>query len=231
MSLATNPAPSQALRCGDRNHKASIARQRKAAGTTTPHQQAEAIAAIVRKRLSDGQAVPDLDRYNLTDAVWSELMAILDADELTAVADAAGGDDLDDGDDEPSLDEWTATLEDDSASIPKPQQTPHVAHGWRDHEPAIVHSLKWRDSDGIEHLHVIRADTLDEALVHVKKLKLCIAAAKSKTSEPDQPSTANSRPDWCHIHNVAMKQRGDESQGYWHSHKAADGWCRGKAKA
>jgi hypothetical protein len=43
---------------------------------------------------------------------------------------------------------------------------------WRDHEPAVVHSLKWHDSDGIEHLYVVRADDLDEALRHVLKVKL-----------------------------------------------------------
>jgi hypothetical protein len=153
-------------------------------------------------------------------------MAILDADELSAVGDAAGGDDFDDIADEPSLEEWTATLEDDTIP-PVPSHTP----SWHDHEPAIVHSLKWRDAGGIEHLHVIRADTLDEALVHLKKLKLCIAAAKSKVSEPDLPPTTDSRPDWCPIHNVAMKQRGDESQGYWYSHKIDGKWCRGKPKA
>ena len=110
MSLQTPPAPSQAIRCGDRAHKASIARQRKHA-TTTPRQQAEAIAKVIRTRIADGQSLPDLDRYGLTDVVWSELMSILDGDELTMVADSCGGDDLDDGDDEPSLDEWTATLE------------------------------------------------------------------------------------------------------------------------
>ena len=33
---------------------------------------------------------------------------------------------------------------------------------WRDREPAIVHSIKWKDSDGHEHLHIIRSDDLDE---------------------------------------------------------------------
>src|SRR5688572_15877521 len=96
---------SKPTRNADYRHAQSLGRQRKAAGTTTPHQQAQAIAAIVRKRLADGQTPPDLDRYNLTDATWSELMALLDADELSAIADACGGD-IGDGDDEPSLDEW-----------------------------------------------------------------------------------------------------------------------------
>jgi hypothetical protein len=224
-------AANQALCNADLRHAQSLGRQRKAADAISPH--AQAIAAIVRKRIADGQALPDLDRYRLDDETWTELMAILDADALSAVADACGGDDLDGDDDEPSADDITQAFENDAQLIPSDIIPPAPRHtpSWHNHEPAIVHSLKWHDADGIEHLHVIRADTLDEALVHVKKLKLCIAAAKSKVSEPDQPSTTDSRPDWCHIHNVAMKQRGDEFQGYWHSHKGADGkWCRGKAK-
>jgi hypothetical protein len=100
---------SKHTRNADYRHAQSLGQQRKAAGTTTPREQAQVIASIVRKRVADGQPVPDLDRYNLTDATWSELLAILDGDELTAVGDAAGGDDTDDTANEPSLDEWTAT--------------------------------------------------------------------------------------------------------------------------
>ena len=95
----------QAIRCGNRNHRASIARQRKH-GTATARQQAEAIAAIVRKRIADQQPVPDLDMYRLDDQTWSDLMSILTADELSAVADAYSGDhseNLDGSEDEPSL--------------------------------------------------------------------------------------------------------------------------------
>ena len=83
-------------------------------------------------------------------------------------------------------------------------------------------------------MHCARGDTLDEVLVHIRKLRAVIDAAKArdaKASEPAQTPATDSRPDWCHVHDCAMKQRGDESQGYWYSHKAADGWCRGKAKA
>jgi hypothetical protein len=229
---------SKPTRNADYRHAQSLGQQCKAADAVNPHAQAQAIAAIVRKRIADGQAVPDLDRYHLDDETWTELMAILDADALSAVADTCGGDDLDDSDAEPTTDDITRAFEDDVPCTPEPpapQQTPHVAHGWRDHEPAIVHSLKWKDADGIEHLHVVRADDLDEALRHIMKVKLCIKAAQlkaqQKTSEPDQPSTTDSRPDWCHVHDCAMKQRGDESKGYWYSHKTTDGWCRGKAKA
>jgi hypothetical protein len=165
-------------------------------------------------------------------------MAILDADELTAVGDAAGADDLDDSDDEPTADDITRAFENDvtfSPEPPAPQQTPHVAHDWRDQNPLYTHSLKWHDGDGIEHLHVIRSDDLDELLRQVKTIKVVIAAAKVRDSKADNPApapTTDNRPDWCHVHNVAMKQHGDETQGYWHSHKAADGsWCRGKSKA
>src|SRR5687768_10746449 len=117
MSVHTPHAQNQAIRHGDRRHAASIGRQRKIA-TATPREQAQAIASIVRKRVADGQPAPDLDRYNLTDATWNELLAILDGDELTAVGDAAGSDDTCDGDDEPGLEEWTATLEEDAELTP-----------------------------------------------------------------------------------------------------------------
>jgi hypothetical protein len=235
MSLQTQPTPSQATRCGDRNHKAGITRQRKAAAS--PCEQATAIANIIRKRIADGQAIPDLDRYGLTDTVWAELLDILDADELSTIADACGADNSDDSDDEPSTDDLTIAFG-DMPLIPEPpasQQTPLAAHGWRDQNPLYTHSLKWRDGDGIEHLHVIRSDDLDELLRQVKTIKVVIAAAKARDAKACDPApvpTTNSRPDWCHVHNVAMKQRGDETQGYWHSHKVTDGlWCRGKGKA
>jgi hypothetical protein len=172
----------------------------------------------------------DLDRYNLTHAVWSELMAILDADELTAVADATGGDDLDDGD-EPSLEEWTATLEDDVQLIPSDTIAPAHVPSWRDHEPAIVHSLKWRDSDGIEHLHVIRADTLDEALVHVKKLKLCIASARAKSPSQavDTKAPGSVSPRRCEIHDAEMTRRTSKKTGKLYSaHEGPEGLCFGR---
>jgi hypothetical protein len=230
---------SKPTRNADLRHAQSLGRQRKATSIASPGEQAASIAAVVRKRIADGQPVPDLDRYRLDNATWTELLDALDADELSAVADACGADgldDSDDSDDEPSADDVTMAFGDMPLmpEPPTPQQTPHVAHGWRDHEPPIVHSLKWRDSDGIEHLHVVRTDDLDEALRHILKVKLCIKAAQLKAQKACDLAptpTPDGRLDWCRVHNTAMKQRGDESKGYWHSHKAADGsWCRGKDK-
>src|SRR5687767_5772068 len=106
MSLHSSATPSQAVRHGDRAHKASIARQRKAA-TASPREQAEAISQVIRKRVTDGQPVPDLDKYRLDDDVWAELLDVLTADELGAVADACNGDDFDGGEDEPTSDDIT----------------------------------------------------------------------------------------------------------------------------
>jgi hypothetical protein len=97
MSLASNATPSQAIRCGDRNHRGSIARQRKNA-TTTPREQALAIVDVVRKRIADSQPLPDLDKYRLGDTTWGELLDVLTADELSAIADAYGGDDISEDD-------------------------------------------------------------------------------------------------------------------------------------
>lgn len=38
---------------------------------------------------------------------------------------------------------------------------------WRDREPRHVHSVKWVDSEGLEHLHVVRADDIDTVLKDV----------------------------------------------------------------
>src|SRR5688572_12982407 len=116
--------------------------------TASPREQAEAISQVIRKRVTDGQPVPDLDKYRLDDDVWAELLDVLTADELGAVADACNGDDFDGGEDEPTSDDITRAFEDDvpfTPEPPAPQQTPRVApqhtSSWRDHEPAIVHSL------------------------------------------------------------------------------------------
>jgi hypothetical protein len=232
MSIPTTRPPNQAVRCGDRNHKASIARQRKAA-TASPRQQAEAIAKVVRKRLSDGQTPPDLDKYRLDDQTWGELLEVLDAHELSLVADACGGDDLGGDEDEPRANDITQAFEDDAPVIPSdtippaPQHTP----SWRDHEPAIVHSLKWRDADGLEHLHVIRADTIDEALVHIKKLKLCIAAAKTKAQAQavDTKEPGSVSPRRYAIHDAEMTRRTSKKTGKLYSaHDTAEGLCFGR---
>jgi hypothetical protein len=228
---------SKPTRNADYRHAQSLGRQRKAAATT-PREQALAVAQVVRKRIADGQAVPDLDRYGLTNAVWAELLDILDADELSAIGEACGGDDLED-ESEPSFGDLTRAFEDDvplTPGPPAPQQTPHVAHvpSWRDHEPRVVHSLKWHDAGGIEHLHVIRADTLDEALVHVKKLKLCIAAARAKSPSQvaDIKEPGSVSPRRCAIHDAEVTRRVSKKTGKVYSaHDTAEGLCFGKSKA
>jgi hypothetical protein len=47
-----------------------------------------------------------------------------------------------------------------------------------------VHSLKWCDHDGIEHLHVVRSDDLDDVLRQVRTVKAFIAAAKARDEKP-----------------------------------------------
>jgi hypothetical protein len=145
---------SKPARNGDYRHAQSLGQQRKYA-TTSPREQAEAIAKVVRKRLSDSQAVPDLDKYRLDASTWAELLDVLTADELSAVADACGGDDLDGDDDEPSADDITRAFEDDvpfAPEPPAPQQTPRVAQGWRNHEAPVVHSVTWTDGSGLKPL-------------------------------------------------------------------------------
>jgi len=54
---------------------------------------------------------------------------------------------------------------------------------------------------------------------------------KEGASQPmSTPTLPDGTPDpaWCPIHGVAMKRREKDGQ-VWYSHKAGDGWCRGKA--
>ena len=228
MSLQIHPATSQAVRHGDRRHAASIARQRQHA-THNPRQQAEAIAKIVRKKISDQQAVPDLDRYGLNDAVWAELLDILSADELSALADACGGDDISEGNDEPSAADITSAFEDDvpfTPEPPAPDMTVAVAHvaSWRDHEAPVVHSVTWTDAEGLNHMHCVRGDTLDEVLLHLRKVKVCIdaAKAKAKTQEPKADPELSSRR--CELHDVPMVKAISRKTGRpYASHMTADG--------
>jgi hypothetical protein len=217
---------SKPTRNADLQHRQSLGRQRKHAGAVSPHEQAEAIAKIVRARIADQQPVPDLDHYNLTDATWGELLVILDADELTAVGDAAGGDDTDDMANEPGLEAWTTTPEDDTIP-PAPSHTP----SWHDHEPVFVHSLKWHDADGVEHLHVVRSDDLDEMLRQVKTIKVCIAAAKArdKAQAIDAKEESSTSPRRCLVHDTEMTRRVSKKTGKTYSaHDTAEGLCFGR---
>jgi hypothetical protein len=49
-----------------------------------------------------------------------------------------------------------------------------------------VHSLKWHDHDGIEHLHVVRSDDLDEVLREIGMVKAFIEAARARDEKPVQ---------------------------------------------
>jgi hypothetical protein len=84
-----------------------------------------------------------------------------------------------------------------------------------------VHSLKWHDHDGIEHLHVVRSDDLDDVLRQVRTVKAFISASKARARdensvehghmttqapdaepEPEQADSAYSEPTdptrmWC----------------------------------
>jgi hypothetical protein len=216
----------QANRCGDRHHKQSLGRQRKTARPMQPHEHAEVVAKVCRKALADGLPLPDLDGYGLNEDVWIELCDLLTAEELEAVTAACGTE----------AEALLSPAGDDDEPIPY-DITPEPQHmpSWRSREPKYVHSLKWRDAEGCEHLHVIRTDDMDELVREVTAIKALIATAKAKAeasavSEPEASPVADEpRPGWCGRHHVYMKQRGDESRGYWYSHKDPDGsWCRGK---
>jgi hypothetical protein len=76
---------------------------------------------------------------------------------------------------------------------------------------------------------------IDDPMSRLTWMPLFIKAAQlkaQKACDRARTSILENKPEWCHVHNIAMKQRGDETKGYWYSHKAPDGsWCRGKAKS
>ena len=229
-------AANQAIRNGDYRHRQLIGRQRKHAASS-PAEQAQAVACIIRKRLADSQPLPDLDAYNLSDDAWTELVDLLGSDELMAVTHAGGQDDVDPYDPAELARRQASlvdTLPESTIELAMEATNDTLAHvpSWRDHEPPVVHSLKWCDAEGIEHLHVVRADTLDEALLHIRKAKACIDAARAKASEVNPRKVEDDRPQsWCAKHKTPMKQRCN-TKGRWYSHQLEDGsWCRGQSKS
>jgi hypothetical protein len=87
------------------------------------------------------------------------------------------------------------------AAMPRPS--------WREREPAIVHSIKWRDSDHHEHLHIVRGDTLDEVLLHLRTVKAVIAAARARDEAGDSVPASEELPQ-CHQVPSARHRSADE---------------------
>jgi hypothetical protein len=54
------------------------------------------IYRIIHKRVADGQPLPDLARYGVTDDVWAELIFLLNGPELEAVKAEYGDETNDD---------------------------------------------------------------------------------------------------------------------------------------
>jgi hypothetical protein len=119
----------------------------------------------------------------------------------------------------------TASADEAPADMPQPS--------WRDREPAIVHSIKWRDHDGHEHLHIVRGDDLDEVLLHLRTVKAVIAAARSRDGAGDPAPVAGELPQCREVPGVlnrgadepdfpcatAVRQDdGRESAPYCHEH-------------
>ena len=115
----------------------------------------------------------------------------------------------------------TASADEAPADTPRPS--------WRDHEPAIVHSIKWKDSDGHEHLHIVRGDDLDEVLLHLKKVKAVIAAARARTGVGDALAVGDAVPT-CPDHRVPMRAS-KKYGGYYCTRKTPEGvYCTRKVK-
>jgi ribosomal protein L12E/L44/L45/RPP1/RPP2 len=114
----------------------------------------------------------------------------------------------------------TASADEAPADTPRPS--------WRDREPAVVHSVRWRDSDHHEHLHIVRGDDLDEVLGHLKKVKAVIAAARAREESGEAPAAGDTVPT-CPDHHVPMRK--SKYKGFYCTHKTADGvYCTRKVK-
>jgi len=116
------------------------------------------------------------------------------------------------------------------ADVPRPS--------WRDREPAIVHSIKWVDADKHEHLHIVRGDTLDEVLLHLRTAKAVIAAARTRDAHPvaeelpqghELPMSDEQAP-YCHEHDTRFFRNTWKNGRVSWSHRLADGsgFCRYK---
>jgi len=138
----------------------------------------------------------------------------------------------------------TTPADEAPAAMPRPS--------WRDREPAIVHSVKWRDSDHHEHLHIVRGDDLDEVLGHLKKVKAVIAAARARDAqpvgeelppgrevpsalhrgadEPEAPCANRESAPYCHEHDTRFFRNAWKNGRVSWSHRKADGsgFCRYK---
>ena len=135
----------------------------------------------------------------------------------------------------------TTPADEAPAAMPQPS--------WRGHAPAIVHSLKWKDSDGHEHLHIARGDDLDELLLHLRKVKAAIAAARARAGAGDSapgveelpqcrtvPSAQHRGADdpdaapYCHEHDTRFFRNVWKNGRVSWSHRKADGsgFCRYK---
>ena len=106
------------------------------------------------------------------------------------------------------------TTPDDEAPAAMPRPS------WRDREPAIVHSVKWRDSDHHEHLHIVRGDDLDEVLLHLKKVKAVIAAARARDGAGDSVPTSEELPQCRQVRSALHRGADDpEAAPYCHEHE------------
>ena len=133
------------------------------------------------------------------------------------------------------------TTPDDEAPAAMPRPS------WRDHEPPIVHSIKWRDNDGHEHLHILRADDLNEVLLHLRTVKAAIGAARARDGAGDSVPASEELPQcrqvrsalhrgaddpdaapYCHEHDTRFFRSAWKNGRVSWSHRKADGsgFCR-----
>jgi hypothetical protein len=130
-----------------------------------------------------------------------------------------------------------------AAAAEAPADLPRLS--WRDREPAIVHSVRWWDHDGHEHLHVVRGDDLDEVLLHLRTVKAVIAAARARDAqpvgkelpqcrevpsaqhrgadEPDTPCASRELAPYCHEHDTRFFRNVWKNGRVSWSHRKADG--------
>ena len=118
----------------------------------------------------------------------------------------------------------------DITPVPEP---PPQEHGWRSHDAPCIHTLKWTDPElFVEHVAVLRADSLDEMWIQVRTVMALIKASRAKQTGPTNgATTGQSDPSYCALHKTAMLQKNGK---FFHAtnNKTAEGktiWCKGVA--
>lgn len=112
-------------------------------------------------------------------------------------------------------------------SLAPAPETTSTRVDWTFQDPPFVHTMKWTDGLGIEHMHVIRACNMQEVTQQVGVMSALIKASREQAPAPEPPAARPKRqvrP--CPV--CAGQKLFQNNNGIW-SHRRDDGsYCQGK---